>query len=390
MINTTGKSLDELRTLTADASGLLVSGAVEAPETIKGYDFDLADFADPANNRGVLLIRYEVYWPQKAGSLLFTQHHTDGRWLSPPVHAETTQEANIAGRPVAVAGTSDTPGESQFVVSLADGGLVHTTRSTAPFTTASTVKDRVGGTIGQVTAVGAASAQPGLAQFMFALADGRLLHTTRRSADRGWYPVGDVKGEIGDIGHGAAVAGCGDPAKPGVSEWVLATEEGGLWHTVRFADGTWAHGDVTGQIGDIGQVIAVAAVGTPTDRGSVQFVFVTADDHVWHTTRHTDSGVWEPRADVKSQVGDFGTAVAVAAASSQPGYSQFLFATSDGRLYHTSRKPDGSWFPAGIVMGQIGDIGQAGPIAAAAAQPDVADFLIGAFDTTPHPGQGPT
>jgi hypothetical protein len=41
-------------------------------------------------------------------------------------------------------------------------------------------------------------------------------------------------------------------------------------------------------------------------------------------------------------------------------------------------------------MGQVGDIGQAGPIAAASAQNDLADFLIGAFDTTPDPGQGPS
>jgi hypothetical protein len=385
MINTTGKALDELRTVTADADGLLVSAAVEAPETIKGYDFDLADFADPAHNRGVLLIRYEVYWPQRPGSLLLTQHHTDGAWLAPPLPAPAP------GRPVAVAGTSDAPGQSQFVVSLADGGLLHTTGSAGSFTAPTPVKDRVGGAIGQVIGIGAASAEPGLAQFMFALADGRLLHTTRRAADQGWYQVGDVKAQIGDVGHVVAIAGCGDPAKPGASEWVLATEEGGLWHTVRRADGTWTSaGNVKVQIGDIGRTIAAAAVGTPTDQGTVQFAFVTADDHVWHTTRHTDTGVWLPRVEVKSQVGDFGIAATAAAVSSRAGYSQFLFATADGRLYHTTRKPDHTWYPAGVVMGQIGDIGQAGPVAAAAAQPDVADFLIAAFDTTPDPGQGPT
>jgi hypothetical protein len=102
------------------------------------------------------------------------------------------EQANIAGRPVSVAGAA-AQGESQFVVSLADGGLVHTRYSGGHFTAATTVKDKVGGAIGNVVAVAAAAGSPGMTQYMFSLADGRLLHTTYRSADSGWYPAGDVK-----------------------------------------------------------------------------------------------------------------------------------------------------------------------------------------------------
>ncbi len=258
---------------------------------------------------------------------------------------------------------------------MVDGSLMHALHDSTGFKPATNVTGMLGGPASHVVAAAAASAEPGLAQFMFGLADGRLLHTTRRSADQGWYPVGAVKGQIGDIGHVVAAAGCADPAKPGVTQWILATAEGGLWHIVRFADGTWAHGDVTGPIGSIGPVIAVAAVGVVTDFGSTQFAFVTADDRIWHTTHKSDSGNWSPRGDLKGQTGDFGTVIATTAVSSQPGYSQFMFTTSDGRLYHTSRKPDGSRYPLGNVLGQAALAGTYQPrgLAAAAPAPDIAE-----------------
>jgi hypothetical protein len=144
---------------------------------------------------------------------------------------------------------------------------------------------------------------------------------------------------------------------------------------------------VTGQVGNLGQVVAVGVVGVQSEFGSTQFIFVTADDRILHTTRNSTSETWAPVGDVKGQVGDFGTANAVAAVSSAPATSQFFFATIDGRAYHTTRKPDGSWWPAGLVKGQIGDIGQVGPIGAASSSGSVADYLMATYDPTPT---GPT
>jgi hypothetical protein len=73
--------------------------------------------------------------------------------------------------------------------------------------------------------------------------------------------------------------------------------------------------------------------------------------------------------------------------SSVPGATQFLFSTVDGRCFHTTRNPDGTWYPAGLVKGQIGDVGQVGAVAAASPQTDNADYLLAVFDPG---GIGPT
>jgi hypothetical protein len=384
MVNRTGQPIDQLRTIEATATGIVVRANVQAPITGQVGAYPMAEFGQltqTAQPSGVLQVRYDVYWENEPGGLLHTAHHTDGAW-DQSVRADANVNSNISGRPLTVTAASDTPGQTQFVIGMADHSLVHALHDTTGFKPAANITDMIGGQTAQILATAAASAEPGLTQFMSAVADGRLLHTTRRAADQGWYPVGDVKGQIGDIGHVAAAAGCSDPAKPGVAQWILATAEGGLWHAVRFADGTWSLGDVKGQIGDIGTVIAVAAVGTITDFGSTQFVLVTADDRMWHTTHNSDSGNWATAGDLKGQIGDFGTVIAVTAVSSQPGYSQFMFTTSDGRLYHTSRRPDGTWYPLGNVLGQVAVESTFQPrgLAAASAAPDIAEYFIIAFD----------
>jgi hypothetical protein len=383
VINTTGRPLNQLRTLSVTPTGLTVTAQLKAPETITDQDLPLAH---PTDDQQVLAIRYEVWWDDQPGALVFTTHHTGGSW-SPPLPAG--QQAGITGRPVAAAGASAAAQESSFVVSLTGGGLVYFTHTPAGFTVAEPIKPLVGGDIGQASAVAAAAPwdaqEPGV-QYMFALTDGRLLHTTRNTAGT-WYPVGDVKGQVGDFGQVTALAGCTDPAKQGVTQWVVVTAGGGLWHLARFADGSWASEDVIGQIGSLGEVVAVAAVGATTDFGSTQFVFVTADDRILHTTRNSDSRTWAPAGDVKGQIGDFGTATAAAGVSSVPGATQFLFSTVDGRCFHTTRNPDGTWYPAGLVKGQIGDVGQVGAVAAASPQTDNADYLLAVFDPG---GIGPT
>jgi hypothetical protein len=49
-------------------------------------------------------------------------------------------------------------------------------------------------------------------------------------------------------------------AAAGEAQFMLATQDGHLWHTIRHGNGSWdPEGDVKGQIVDPGQVTAIAA-----------------------------------------------------------------------------------------------------------------------------------
>jgi kumamolisin len=89
----------------------------------------------------------------------------------------------------------------------------------------------------------------------------------------------------------------------GELQLATTTWDGGLWHTIRHADGSWQQfGDVKGQTGDPGPVLDVdcSDVG-----GELQLAVVTADGGLRHTIRHAD-GSWQQFGDVKGQTGDPG------------------------------------------------------------------------------------
>lgn len=150
-----------------------------------------------------------------------------------------------------------------------------------------------------------------------------------------------------------------------------------LLHSIRRPDGSWQQvGDVGGQIHVPGPVRAVAAAGS--GNGDVQFVFVTEDGHLWHTIRYAaGAGSWAPLGDVEGQIHVPGPVRAVAAAAAGDGDVQVIFTTEDGRLWHTIRYANGSWQPTGEVAGQIGPTGPARSVAAAGAGDGSVQFLIG-------------
>jgi len=100
-----------------------------------------------------------------------------------------------------------------------------------------------------------------------------------------------------------------------------------LWHTMRRPDGSWTGlGDVNGQFSIPGPVAAVCAAGDGT-AGETQFMFTTQDGHLWHTMRRPD-GSWTGLGDVNGQFSIPGPVAAVSAAGDGlAGETQFMLTT---------------------------------------------------------------
>src|SRR5262249_56536271 len=120
----------------------------------------------------------------------------------------------------------------------------------------------------------------------------------------------------------------------------FACTAGHLWHTMRRSDGSWSGlGDVNGQFAIPGPVAAVSACGDGVS-GQTQFMFTTTDGHLWHTMRRSD-GSWSGLGDVNGQFAIPAPVAAVSAcAAGVSGQTQFMFPTTDGHLSHTMPRPD--------------------------------------------------
>src|SRR5438067_13898981 len=103
---------------------------------------------------------------------------------------------------------------------------------------------------------------------------------------------------------------------------------------MRRADGSWKPlEDVQSVFAIPGAVTTVAAAGDGT-AGETQYMFATADGHLWHTLRHAD-GSWQPLGDVQGQFAIPGAVTTVAATGDgTAGETQYMFATADGQLGH--------------------------------------------------------
>jgi hypothetical protein len=255
----------------------------------------MGNVTDPAHDKAVFLARYEVRWP------------------------------------------------AQYF-----GHLWHTIRSNDGWTGLGDVNAEFG-IPGAVRAVAAASSTLGEVQYLFATEDGHLWHTIRRNNSRGWTGLGDVNGQFTIPGPVRAVAAAS--SDPDEVQVMFATEDGHVWHTIRRADGSWSGlGDVNSYVPFPVAVRAVAAASA--DPGDVQYLAAAEDGHLWHTIRRAD-GSWSGLGDVNAQFAIPGFVRCTAAVSTAASEVQFLFATEDGHLWHTIRRPDGSWSGLGDVNAQF-------------------------------------
>jgi hypothetical protein len=102
---------------------------------------------------------------------------------------------------------------------------------------------------------------------------------------------------------------------------------GRLWHTIRNAEGGWSGlGDVEGNFAIPGPLAAVSATSDGV-AGETQFMFTTADGHLWHTIRNAEGG-WSGLGDVEGNFAIPGPVAAVSATSDGvAGETQFMFTT---------------------------------------------------------------
>jgi hypothetical protein len=183
--------------------------------------------------------------------------------------------------------------------------------------------------------------------------DGRVWHTVRH-ADGTWQAgFGDVKGQTSNPGAFTAVDCAGSH---GAVHVCGITSDGNVWHTIRNSDGSWqpSFGDVKGQTSNPGAFSAISCAGVGNE---LHVVGVTSDGNVWHTIRF-GNGSWQAGfGDVKGQTSNPGTVVAVGCAASGSEL-HVCVVTSDGNVWHTIRRGDGTWQDGfGDVKGQTSNPG---------------------------------
>ncbi len=284
-------------------------------------------------------------YPKPTGDFWHTLRRADGSWTG---LGELSTQIVVPGAVRTATEVAGANGETHLMFATLDGHLWHTIRyadgSWQPLGDAHAVL----GLAEPIVHVAAAAGAGGQTQYMLTNGAGRLLHTIRY-ADGSWQPVGDAQTVIGIPGPVVDVAGTAGAG--GETHFMLTTAGGHLWHTVRKADGNWTGlGDVHTQIAVSGPVRSIAAA--TGKAGETHYAFTTSDGHLWHTIRFAD-GSWQPTGDAHAVLGIAGPVSAVAAAGGKPGETQYMFTTSGGHLCHTLRRVDGSWTGVGDVNGQF-------------------------------------
>jgi hypothetical protein len=230
-------------------------------------------------------------------------------------------------------------------------------------------------------------AQPQPLQIGTVTSTGGLFHTIRNTDGTWAGGFGDVAGQAGKLDIVAA-----DGALTGHDMQIVAiTRDGKLHHTARLADGSWLPwGDVNAETG---ASFTAADVAVASVDNELNVVVTDTDGNVWHSIRHLNES-WTSFGSMKVEAGDYiGKAVKVSAAAvhSPSGSDTDLHVAvtnADGKIWHTARKfVDGTWLPFGDVEVQAGPLAAVSDIAIAGTGVDLQMLAVTADGKIWHTGR---
>ncbi|MFD3868911.1 peptidoglycan DD-metalloendopeptidase family protein [Streptomyces sp. NPDC058623] len=253
-------------------------------------------------------------------------------------HDVTVGQRVIRGQKIGIVGnTGNSTGAHLHYEQQYQGTVKQSVFNGVPFSMGSTLSSK---NCGEVETPPAPSRQW---RAQFAVESGGGLFHGVRNPNGTWSTFGNVQNEGGDVPSGVRTTA--EAGIDGDTHLVAVSNEGKLYHTVRFADGSWGgFGDVNAAAGQLANVTQVAAASV----GAELQVAVVADGKVYHTVRRAD-GNWTPLAAVGNPVGDKPvTKVAMA----RTGSDVQLVAVADGVLHHTARLSNGTWLGWGDVSAE--------------------------------------
>ena len=271
-------------------------------------------------------------------------------------------------------------GETHWIYTVGDGHLRYALRSVEG--TWSVVPDVP---VLRAAEVAGAMDNSGRTHWMFADTDWHLW-STLRDAGGTWGDMDDVTRGIAIPGPVAAVAGAANRLMEW-TEWMFTTVGGHLWNTVRRSNGSYSGlGNVNSAIDVPGPVEAVAGATPLGFLGQQQWMFTTADGHLWHTI-HYHRTIWTPTgtseestwSDDVHAIHIPGPVEAVAGAAGKFAETQWIAITADRRLWHILRGEDG-WSGPYDVQHALNIPGPVEAVAGAAGTPGETQWMFTTAD----------
>jgi hypothetical protein len=258
----------------------------------------------PVTDTSAALVVGDLYVAEVTGDggLFYAVRNFDGSWTR---IADVKAMAGDPGQVVAVA-VATVQRSVHFVVRTADGGLHHAIRAADGEWTAFADISGATSSPGAVTDVAAVGIGDQL-QLLAATGNGGLYHAVRDGSGA-WTPLRDVKVMTGNPGQVARTAVA---RADGELQILVGTANGGLYHAIRHAGGSWtAIGNVKQVAGNPGAVVDVAAgaawgVDGGGRDGQVQIAVAAGGGGLYHAIRYAD-GSWTTLGNVKAMAGDPG------------------------------------------------------------------------------------
>ncbi|MEU9234137.1 CehA/McbA family metallohydrolase [Streptomyces subrutilus] len=283
-------------------------------------------------------------------TLFHTERRPDGSWSSMRPLPGAAGAVSFAGLHGAAAGMAD--GSVVLLGIAPDNGLWLTTvRGSATLQPWQRVAGPDGAGGFTVREADIAAFPDGTCRLVVTAMDGTTYHQQRR-ADGGLPGFRAVRGFTAQSRWGATKVSV--TAMPDGSAQLLSYGmDGAMYHCVRGRDGAWTP---WGRLAGVGgaptfEGPALAIAGLPD--GSAQVLAIGLDGMVYHQLRRPD-GSWTGFRAPRGVTTPTMAASAVGITGLPDGSAQVVAVGLDGRVWHNTRKPDGSWTPFARIPGPNG------------------------------------